>query len=106
TYCTQVTEQAPDLPTGWYQLGRGYFLDGNFAAAQSAFNRCSSLQMEQTTPPDARIFECWYLQGQAAEILGDCPALTSIYDQFRLLATDPRVRETWVYPPEGPPICQ
>jgi tetratricopeptide (TPR) repeat protein len=105
-HCEQVTTDAPDLAAGWYQLGRVHFLAGDFAAAQATFNACSTLQMEQNTPPDARIFECWYLQGQAAEIVGDCASLVAIYNQFQVLATDSRVRETWTYPPEGPPMCQ
>lgn len=104
-YCQQVTEAAPTLPDGWYRLGRVHFLGGDFAQAQQALNRCSSLQVLQDTPPGERIFECWYMQGQAAEILGDCPSLIAIYEQFRVMAADDAVRETWVYPPEGPPMC-
>jgi tetratricopeptide (TPR) repeat protein len=106
THCQQVTQQAPALVEGWYQLGRLHFLSGAFEQAQAALNRCSSLQMQQNRPPNARIFECWYLQGQAAEIRGDCEALTGIYAEFQRMATDPRIRETWTYPPEGPPMCQ
>jgi len=104
-HCQQITTDAPDLAAGWYQLGRLHFLGGDFETAQRNFNQCSTLQMQQNTPPDERIFECWYLQGQAAEINGDCDALIAIYNQFQLLATDSRVRQTWTYPPEGPPMC-
>lgn len=106
TYCTQVTERAPTLPEGWYRLGRLKFLQGDFTLAQSTLNRCTTLQVLQNVPPQSRIFECWYLQGQAAEILGDCPALLSTYNQFQIMATDASIRQTWTYPPEGPPICQ
>lgn len=104
-YCQQITDAAPTLPDGWYRLGRVHFLDGSFAQAQQALNRCSSLQVMQGTPPAERIFECWYLQGQAAEITGDCPALIAVYEQFQVMAADDAVRETWTYPPEGPPMC-
>ncbi len=104
-YCGQVTERAPDWADGWYQLGREYFLQGDFRAAQAALHRCSSLQVMQNVPVSERRFECWYLQGQAAEILGDCPSLLATYNEFRAMAADAAVRQTWVYPPEGPPGC-
>lgn len=104
-YCAWVTEHAPDLPEGWYRLGREYYLSSDFALAQQTLNKCSSLQVTQGVPPNERIFECWYLQGQAAEILGDCRALLTIYTQFRIMASDPSVQARWVYPPEGPPMC-
>lgn len=106
TYCEEVTTSSPNLPEGWHQLGRIHFLNGEFAQAQQALNRCSSLQVLQDVPSSERIFECWYLQGQAAEIQQDCASLIAIYNQFQIMATDSAVRETWVYPPEGPPICQ
>jgi len=106
TQCTRVTELAPSLADGWYQLGRLHFLAGEFEQAQARLNRCSTLQVTQNTPPPERIFECWYLQGQSAEILGDCDALIATYNQFQIIAADPAVRETWTYPPEGPPMCQ
>lgn len=106
TQCTRVTELAPSLADGWYRLGRLHFLAGEFEQAQARLNRCSTLQVAQNTPPAERIFECWYLQGQAAEILGDCDALIATYNQFQIIAADPAVRETWTYPPEGPPMCQ
>ncbi len=106
TQCNRVTELAPSLAEGWYQLGRLHFLAGEFEQAQARLHRCSTLQITQNTPPAERIFECWYLQGQAAEILGDCDALIATYNQFQIIAADPAVRETWTYPPEGPPMCQ
>ncbi len=104
-YCQQVTERAPTLPAGWYRLGRIHFLSGDFENAQRTLNRCSSLQVMQSVPPQERIFECWYMQGQAAEILGDCSALIATYEQFQTMAADQAVRQTWTYPPEGPSIC-
>jgi tetratricopeptide (TPR) repeat protein len=104
-YCQQVTQRAPGWSDGWYQLGREYFLQGNFHAAQDALHRCSSLQVMQNVPVGERRFECWYLQGQAAEILGDCPSLVTTYNEFRAMAADTTVHQTWTYPPEGPPGC-
>jgi tetratricopeptide (TPR) repeat protein len=105
TYCGDVTTRAPEWSDGWYQLGREYFLQGDFAAAQAALHRCSTLQVLQNVPVGERRFECWYLQGQSAEIMGDCPALIATYNEFRSMAADATVQETWVYPPEGPPGC-
>jgi tetratricopeptide (TPR) repeat protein len=104
-YCQQVTERAPSWADGWYQLGLEYFLQGDFPSAQSALHRCSSLQIMQNIPVSERRFECWYLQGQAAEILGDCPSLLTTYNEFRAMAADPSIQQTWTYPPEGPPGC-
>ena len=104
-YCQQVTQRAPSWADGWYQLGREYFLQGNFALAQSNLNRCSTLQVEQGVPVSERRFECWYLQGQAAEILGDCPQLVAIYNEYRVMAASQGLAQTWLYPPEGPPSC-
>jgi tetratricopeptide (TPR) repeat protein len=104
-YCTQVTELAPTWVDGWHKLGREYFLQGNFAAAQQNLNRCSSLQVMQNVAVSDRRFECWYLQGQAAEILGDCPALLATYNEFRAMTAEYASPQTWVYPPEGPPGC-
>jgi tetratricopeptide (TPR) repeat protein len=104
-YCKQVTELAPSWANGWYQLGLEQFLQGDFAAAQSALHRCSSLQVMQNVPVSERRFECWYLQGQAAEIMGDCPSLIATYNEFRAMAADAAVQQTWTYPPEGPPGC-
>jgi tetratricopeptide (TPR) repeat protein len=104
-YCQQVTELAPAWSDGWYQLGREYFLQGSFKLAQENFNRCSTLQVEQDVPIEERRFECWYLQGQAAEILGDCPALLTTYREYRTMANVAGLTQTWIYPPEGPPLC-
>jgi tetratricopeptide (TPR) repeat protein len=104
-FCRQVTELAPSWADGWYQLGREYFLQGNFAPAQQNLNRCSTLQVEQDVPVSERRFECWYLQGQAAEIMGDCPALLATYNEYRVMASNSGLAQTWIYPPEGPPSC-
>jgi tetratricopeptide (TPR) repeat protein len=104
-YCQQVTDLAPAWADGWYQLGREYFLQGSFRAAQEHLHRCSSLQVMQNIPAEARRFECWYLQGQAAEILGDCESLLATYNEFRAMTVDAAVQQTWTYPPEGPPGC-
>ncbi|MFN8376950.1 MAG: tetratricopeptide repeat protein [Anaerolineae bacterium] len=105
TYCTEVTQRAPNWAEGWYRLGREYFLQGNFAAAQNNLHRCSTLQTMQNVPIRERRFECWYLQGQAAEILGDCDGLIATYNEFLTMATDSGLQQTWSYPPEGPPMC-
>lgn len=104
-YCTEVITSAPAWAEGWFRIGREYFLVGNFAAAQQHLNRCASLQMMQNTPVSDVRFECWYLQGQAAEILGDCAALVATYNEYRAMAAALQINETWVYPPEGPPAC-
>lgn len=104
-YCQDVTARAPEWTDGWYQLGMEYFLQGNFPAAQTALHRCSSLQVMQNVPTAERKFECWYLQGQAAEILGDCAGLVATYNEFRAMAKDAVIDQTWTYPPEGPPGC-
>jgi tetratricopeptide (TPR) repeat protein len=105
SYCQEVTERAPQWADGWYQLGREYFLQGNYAAAQEHLHRCTTLQVAQNVPISERRFECWYLQGQAAEILGDCEALIAIYNEYRAMAADGGFQQTWSYPPEGPPMC-
>ena len=105
-YCGRVTELAPSWADGWYRLGREYFLQGEFRSAQDTLHQCSRLQVAQNVPPAERRFECWYLQGQAAEIVGDCAALVSTYNEFRAMALDPAVTQTWTYPPEGPPACR
>jgi len=104
-YCQEVTRLAPIWSDGWYQLGREYFLQGQFAAAQASLNRCSSLQVMQSVPILQRRFECWYLQGQAAEILGDCDSLLATYNEFREMAASAALPQTWTYPPEGPAVC-
>lgn len=104
-YCSEVTARAPSFADGWYQLGLEHFLKGDFKAAQTALHRCSALQVMQDVPISDRRFECWYLQGQAAEIVGDCPGLLATYNEFRAMAADASVQQTWTYPPEGPPGC-
>lgn len=104
-YCTQVTEMAPGWSEGWYKLGREYYLQGDFAAAQQNLHNCTRLQVAQNIPIEERSFECWYLQGQAAEIRGDCPALIATYNEFQRMAGRANLPQTWTYPPEGPPGC-
>lgn len=104
-YCTEVTTLAPSWADGWYQLGREYFLQGNFESARDSLHHCSVLQVVQGVPVAERRFECWYLQGQAAEILGDCDNLVATYNEFRAMTADADVQQTWTYPPEGPPGC-
>lgn len=104
-YCGEVTERAPEWSDGWYQLGREFFLNGDFVNAQASFNQCSTLQVKQDVPIEDRRFECWYLQGQSAEILGDCQALLTTYHQFQEMARRADLPQTWTYPPEGPPAC-
>lgn len=105
TYCQKVTGMAPGWADGWYRLGREYYLQGNFSAAQTYLNRCTRLQVAQNARPEQRHFECWYLQGQAAEHLGDCPALLKIYNEYVSLTAGSNQPQTWTYPPEGPAIC-
>ncbi len=104
-YCGEVITLAPQWADGWYQLGREYFLQGNYPAAQESLHQCTTLQVMQEVPVSERRFECWYLQGQAAEILGDCPALIATYNEFREMAASADISQTWTYPPEGPPGC-
>lgn len=104
-YCGEVTRFAPGWADGWYQLGREHFLNGSFQQAQQYLHQCSVLQLAQNVPIPERRFECWYLQGQAAQINGDCAALIATYNEFRAMALDERIQQTWVYPPEGPPGC-
>ncbi len=104
-YCREVTELAPAWFDGWYKLGREYFLAGEYQRAQAAFSQCASVQIEQGLAPGERKLECWYLQGQSAEILGDCAALKSVYQQFLEMVRRGRLKQTWGYPPGGPPIC-
>lgn len=104
-YCSYVTAHAPGWSDGWYQLGREYFLQGDFGAAQQALGRCSSLQVAQGIPLQERRFECWYIQGQAAEVLGDCETLMPLYAEFQQMVTAANLEETWTYPPGGPPAC-
>lgn len=104
-WCEQVTEKAPGWSDGWYKLGREYYLQGNWQGAQIALNRCSTLQVAQNLPIEERRFECWYLQGQAAEVLSDCEGLMSLYEEYQQMAQEANLEQSWVYPPGGPPIC-
>lgn len=104
-YCGEVIDLAPGWADGWYQLGREYFLHGDFREAQTHFQQCARLQVIQRIPPAERRFECWYLQGQAALINGDCPALRDAYREFQAMDIDDAIKQTWIYPPEGPPGC-
>ncbi len=104
-YCQDVTKRAPSWAEGWYRLGMEYFLQGSFEQAQTDLHRCSTLQVLQNVPMSQRRFECWYIQGQAAEIRGDCTSLIAIYNEFRAMAADPAIQQRWTYPPEGPPGC-
>ena len=104
-YCGEATELAPLWSDGWYQLGRAYFLQGDFANARRAFHQCTRLQVEQDMAIADRQFECWYLQGQSAEILGDCTALMATFGEFLEMASRAGLAQTWSYPPGGPPVC-
>ena len=63
------------------------------------------MQVKQDIPIPDRRFECWYLQGQSAEIVGDCQALLTTYHEFLDMAERTDIPQTWTYPPEGPPAC-
>lgn len=104
-YCKEVTQLAPDWAEGWHKLGREFFLSGSFGAAQAAFKTCARLQLEQDVDAEGLQLACWYLQGQSAEILGDCGSLMSIYGEFLDLVKRAELPQTWRYPPGGPPIC-
>jgi len=104
-YCGEVTQLAPEWSEGWYQLGHELFFKGDFVNALASFNRCTTLQVEQGIPIPERELDCWYLQGQSAEILGDCPALLATYHEFLDMIERGNLPQTWVYPPEGPPAC-
>jgi tetratricopeptide (TPR) repeat protein len=105
TYCMQVTTRAPNWSEGWYHLGREYFLQGDWVNAQSHLDQCARLEVMQGVVVEDRRFACWYLQGQAAEIRGDCPSLIRIYNEFQAMTANRDIDETWSYPPEGPPGC-
>ncbi len=104
-YCGEVTALLPDGYDGWYQLGREYYLGGDYEQAQVTFHHCTRLQQEQDIAITDRQLECWFLQGQSAEIRGDCDGLLRIYREFLDMAERANLRQTWSYPPEGPPIC-
>lgn len=104
-YCTELTQLAPAWSEAWYQLGREHYLRGDFTQAQQAMNRCTTLQQVQNVPISERRLECWYIQGQAAEVRGDCEGLMATYTEFQAMVATANLPQTWVYPPEGPPIC-
>jgi hypothetical protein len=70
-----------------------------------AFGRCSTLQVAHNVPLADRRFECWYLQGQAAEVVGACDTLRRVYDEFQRMDDRIDIRETWSYPPGDLPGC-
>lgn len=105
-YCEAGVAHLPDYHEGYFQLGREYYLKGNFAAARDAFGECARLQVVQGVPISQRKLECWTLQGQAAEALGDCDTLLKAYANFQRMAQRATLAQAWVYPPEGPAICQ
>jgi len=104
-WCGQVTELAPGWSQGWYKLGREYYLQGNYPQAQDAMSRCTMLEVAQGVPIEERTLDCWFIQGQAAEVQGDCTNLLRLYDEFQTMAVSANLEQTWVYPPGGPPIC-
>lgn len=104
-YCRQVTDFAPTWADGWYRLGREHYLQGEFVPAQEALHRCAMLQSLQNVPIPDRILDCWILQGEVAELLGDCQMLLKAYDEYQQMTRTYRLNQTWVYPPEGPAIC-
>ena len=104
-YCREVTELAPAWSDGWYKLGRLLYLGGDYLNAQSALSHCSRLQVEGQVDVEERRLECWYLQGQSAEIRGDCAGLMAVYQQFLDMVEQARLPQTWNYPPGGPTIC-
>ena len=104
-YCTDVVDRAPGWVDGWYTLGREYYLSGDWLPAQQAMARCTALQVAQDVPIPERRLECWYIQGQAAEVLRDCPTLLTLYAEFQQMVQSANLTQTWVYPPGGPPVC-
>ena len=104
-FCGEVTELAPLWSDGWYRLGREHFLGGNYEQAQAAFNWCTRLQADQNIAIAERQLECWFLQGQSAELSGDCNGLLAVHREFLEMAQRADLPQTWSYPPDGPPIC-
>jgi tetratricopeptide (TPR) repeat protein len=104
-YCQQATQYAPSWWQAWYQLGREAYLWGDFSQAVTAMNRCTTLQVVQEIPIEERELDCWYIQGQAAEVLGDCRTLMTVYTQFQAMRDEANLAQVWTYPPEGPAIC-
>lgn len=103
--CLDVTERAPEWSAGWYQLGREYFLQGEYSAAARTLNRCVTLQTLYDVPLNERHYECWTWQGQAAEMVGDCVVLEALYNDYHRIFVDQEDAPAWTYPPEGPPQC-
>jgi tetratricopeptide (TPR) repeat protein len=104
-YCQQVTNFAPTWADGWYRLGREYYLRGEFIESKDALHRCAMLQSLQNIAVSDRILDCWILQGEIAELLGDCEALLKAYNDYQNMTRVYQLHQTWVYPPEGPAIC-
>lgn len=104
-WCLQVTDAVPGWSEGWYQLGREYYLKGDWAQAQEALGRCSMLQVAQDMPIEERRFECWYIQGQAAEVLRDCETLIPLYEEYQTMALEADLAQSWVYPDGVPTVC-
>lgn len=105
SYCNDVTNRAPGWSDAWYYLGREYYLQGNWLAAEQAMARCTSLQVAQVVPIEKRRLECWYIQGQAAEVLNDCPTLLNVYAEFLDMVERANLPQTWTYPQGVPPLC-
>lgn len=105
TYCQYVTDNAPGWSDGWYALGREYYLKGDWANARQVLGRCSALQIAQNIAIAERELQCWYMQGQAAEVLRDCDRLLLLYNEFQEMVRVGNLPQTWVYPPSGPPVC-
>jgi tetratricopeptide (TPR) repeat protein len=101
-YCREVVSRAPDWSAGWHALGREYFLEGDFTLAQQALGTCTTLETLQGLPVAERTAECWVLQGQAAQLNGDCATLRETYNEFRVMSASGLLRATWILPPEGP----
>lgn len=104
-YCRQATQNAPTWIEAWYQLGRETYRRGDFRGALEAMSRCTALQIMQEVPVSQLQLDCWYIQGQAAEVLGDCDALMRAYTQFQAMRAEANLPQVWTYPPEGPAIC-
>jgi len=105
-YCQEATQHRPYWYESWYQLGREYYLGGQFAAARDAFATCARLQVAQGVPLRQRQMACWTLQGQSAEAIGDCDGLLSAYREFSAMRSIADLPQAWNYPPGGPVICQ
>lgn len=104
-WCNQVMDILPGWAEGWYWLGREYYLSGDWQNTQSSLNRCSTLQVAQGVSIENRRFECWYIQGQAAEVLRDCASLIPLYREYQQMAQIADLNQRWVYPDDMPTIC-